>query len=230
MSSQRFRRIVAGISLVLFPVLLLASEAVDPLPSDNSYALVLDAATEHEGALVSSALLLLASSAFMVPAVFGLAQTVQGRGSRLIHFGVLFGVLGAFGHACAAVYYLILSTMPGGNRDEMIALLERIDESAAGAVVIPLILSFAVSIVLLAFGAWRARAASALVPTAIVGAVVLEVVSPVLPDSFALVKQALVLASFGWLGVRMLSMGDAAWAQPQTEAEASPEVALAPAA
>ncbi len=221
----RVRRIVAGVSLVLFPLFLLLSEVADPVADDRGPAGVFEAAVDQHAALVGSAWLLIASSIFLVPAVFGIAHLIRTRGAWLVHFGVLFGVLGAFGHVTAGTYYLIASATRNGNEAEMVALMERVDSSGAIAGVFPLILSFAVGMLLLALAAWRARFASGLVPLAIVAALVLEFASPALPDVAALLKQALALVAFGWIGIRILQMNDDEWAHPA--AQPAPAAALA---
>lgn len=228
-TTVRIQRMVAGVSLVLFPLLLLLSEVADPLADDGGAAGLFEAAVDHEGALVGSALLLMASSIFLVPAVFGIAHVIPARGAWLAHFGVLFGVLGALGHGAAATHYLVASATRGGNEGEMVALLERVDSSGAVAAVFPLIFAFAVGMLLLALAAWRAGFASGLVPLAIVAAVFLEFVSPALPDEFALLKQALVLAAFGWLGLRILQMNDDEWARSPADDRFTTALAPSPA-
>jgi hypothetical protein len=60
----------------------LAEELVDPANTDGA-AKMFTAASQHPGRMTASAVLLLATSLLVVPAVFGLFQTLPDRGRRV---------------------------------------------------------------------------------------------------------------------------------------------------
>ncbi len=75
-------------------------------------------------------------------------------------------------------------------------------------ILMPFMGSYA-GLLLLAIAIWRSRTAMLWVPTLIVAGIVIEFFGP--PAYKARVMFFLFLIAFGWVGVKVLRMGDAAW-------------------
>ncbi len=136
----------------------LAETLVDPANTDDSRRLF-EAAAQHPGRMIASAYLLLATSLLIVPGVFGLVRTLTGRGRRLGRIASCLALLGALGHAALAMLYLVWLQAPKGGSDpeQMIALFNRITDAGPAIVMLPLIIAFPFSLLLLFAAMIRAR-------------------------------------------------------------------------
>src|SRR5688572_14654733 len=94
-------------------------------PSVNSLSDLLDFTGREPGRFVVWNVGLLVSVALLVPAIFGIAQPIRGRGATLAHLGVAVGTLGALGHMSIVTRNVFIQAMAGGQRDEMLALGDR---------------------------------------------------------------------------------------------------------
>jgi hypothetical protein len=227
--TERFRRRVAGISLIGFAAMLLAQDLVGArTPSDaaGQYAAV---AAERGGTIVSS-MFLLASSIFLVPAVFGILHLIRGRGVTLAHIGGALAILGALGHVAVVTYQLALVEMTRvGDRETMVALIDRLSNSTTvGLIVFPMILAFALGLLTLSIALWRARIVQGWAAALVLVAVILDVGAPDgAPTGVSIAKQLLAFAAFAYIGLRVLRMSDDEWEQPSERSElvAQPQAA-----
>ena len=198
------QRRLAGLSLIGFVAFLYAQDVIDPTDGLDNAARVA-AAAEHPERVVAAAALLVASSAFMIPAIAAIVAIVRERGKTLAWLGAGLALLGALGHAAVAGFYAALSGLPGGDRREMTAVLDRIDESAAaGVVILPAIAGFALGVFVLVLALARARvlrAWVALVPPVSV-AIQLAGLQPWAQLDLA---QTIGVLPFLWLGARLLT-------------------------
>jgi hypothetical protein len=223
--ASTFRRRIVGASLIAFP-LLLGVDAVIDVGNQGTPESLYDEGRNHAGAAIAAGVLIILSSFFLIPAIFGVVHLVRERSFVLGHLGAFFGILGALGHVGFATLLLFLPAIGDGDRTEMVALLDRL-EGGAGAVLLPLIVSFGIGFLLLMIGLWRARIAPTWALAAVVVAFGFEMISP---GSFLLgqvLKQTLGLAAYGWIGLHVLRMSDADWERPQIGLEASPVAAQA---
>jgi hypothetical protein len=205
-----FRRRLAGVALIGTTVTLLASELFGPRGTGDN-AELLDAVAADQTGYVVSTLLVLVSTILLIPAVMGVLHLVRDRAPVIGHVAGAFGILGALGHAVVVCYGLFVAEMAdGGSRSEMVSLLDRLDGGLA-AVVFPLILSFALAILLMGIALYRARVAPRWVMLAAIAAVVVELGAPGGTLAAALIKQALVVVAFGAVGVGVLRMTDEEW-------------------
>jgi hypothetical protein len=160
---QRTDRIArwSVIALIATVIADLAEDLIDPT-GNGSAADVFGAASQHHGRMIVSAALLLATSLLIVPAVFGLVGTLRGRGRRIGHSAAGLALMGALGHAALAALYLAWAAMPSASADsgQMIALVERMNDSASFALVLPLIVAFPLSLVVLFIALVRGGVAS----------------------------------------------------------------------
>jgi hypothetical protein len=214
--TERFRRHVAGISLIGFAAMLLAQDLVGArTPSDaaGQYAAV----AAERGGTIASSLFLLVSSIFLVPAVFGILHLIRGRGVTLAHIGGGLAILGALGHVAVMTYQLVLVEMTRiGDREAMVALIDRLSNSTAvGFVVFPMILAFAFGLLILSIALWRARIVQGWAAALVLVAVILDVGAPDgAPAGVSIAKQLLAFAAFAYVGLRILRMSDDEWEQP----------------
>ena len=208
--ARRLRRVTMGVSLPLFPALLVVQGPLDP-GSDTPQATV-TAAAEQGGSLTASALLLMASGILMAPAAAAILHQACGRGAALANVGAVLAVLGGFGHAAIALFTALTLALPAGRRSEMVAYLDRIDTLPFVALVVfPLILCFGLAVVVLPWAAWRAGKIGIWGPVVATAAVLLHFGLPV---STVVVETALgvaITAVFGVLGVRVLRTTDTEW-------------------
>jgi Domain of unknown function (DUF4386) len=228
--TERFRRRVAGISLIGFAVALVGQDLVGPrTPSDaaGTYAAV----AADQGGMIATSVLLLVSSLFLVPAVWGILRVLRERGATLGHIGGALAIVGALGHVAVMTYQLALVEMTkAGDREAMVALIDRLDSSpVVGVIVFPMILSFALGLLILAVALWRARFVQGWAAALVLGAVLLDVGAPDgAPASVSIAKQLLAFAAFAYVGLRMLRMSDADWdGPPESAADGERVVATA---
>jgi hypothetical protein len=216
--ARRLRRYTSGAALILFPALLVVQGPLDPATGGTGNDLY-RAAAEHPGALTASAVLLLVSGILMAPAAAAVLHQARDRGSALANTGATLAVLGGFGHAGIAMVYLFGLPLAGGNRAEMVAYVDRLNDTAAvGFVAFPLILSFGLGLAVLAWAAWRSGLVGLWGPVAVTAVVLAHLV---LPDGTIAVEVTALLTLtvvFGWLGVRVLRLTDAEWERSPSSA------------
>jgi hypothetical protein len=210
-TSRRLRRVTAGAALIVFPAILVPQAVIDPAAGGTG-EVMFRAASESAGALTTSAVLLLVSAVLMAPAAAGVLHQARDRGAGLANLGAVLAVLGGFGHFGIAMFYLVALSLPGGDPAEMVAYIDRLNESTVlGYVAFPLILCFGLGVLVLPWAAWRAGAAALWAP---VVATVVVLAHFVLPETVLAVEVAGMLALsavFGSLGVRVLRMSDGEW-------------------
>jgi len=210
-TARRLRRVTAGASLVLFAGLLVPQALIDPAEGGTG-EVMFRAATEQSAALTTSAVLLIVSALLMAPAAAGVLHQARDRGAGLANAGAVLAVLGGFGHFGIAVYYIVSLSLARGDEAQMTAFIDRLNSSAVlGFVVFPLILSFALAVLVLPWAAWRAGAIGIWGPAVATAAVLVEELLPFGSTAITVVVLAAVTVVFGYLGVRVLRMTDSEW-------------------
>jgi hypothetical protein len=210
-TARRLRRITCGVSLIAIPALLVVQAPIDPAEGGTG-EVMLRAATEHRTALTVSALLLLVSGMLMAPAAVAILHQARDRGAVLANAGAVLAVLGGFGHAGIAMFYLFALPLPGGDPAEMVSYVDRLNETAAvGAVAFPLIMCFGLGILVLGWAAWRAGTVGLWAPGVVTIAVLAELVLPFSSNAVAIPALIAVTVVFGTIGVRVLRMSDTEW-------------------
>lgn len=155
-----FRRRSGAVSVVGAALLFTAAELLFPTEGDDPAGeLATDAA--HHGQLLAATGCYLLASILFVPAFFALMNPVRGRGTALAHLG---GGLAMLGNLLAGValsglqFVMYEASAPGVDRASLIPFIRRATGDPVGA---PLPMGhylFALGIVLLAIGLFRARA------------------------------------------------------------------------
>lgn len=219
--AHRIRRYVAAGSLVAFPALLVVQAPLDPATGGTG-EVMFAAASDHAGALLGSAVLIMLSGVLMVPAVGGLVHLARDRGAGLANLAAALGALGGFGHFGIGMFYLVALGLPGGDRNAMIAYIDRLNATpAVGAIAFPLILCFGLGVLAMAWAAWRTGLIGWWGPIAVTGVVLLHHLTPVSVALIELTALAVLTVVFGYLGVRIARLSDAEWA-PVPQARAVP--------
>jgi hypothetical protein len=207
------RRWTCGLSLILFPALLVVQALI--VPEDGEGTAMYAAATEHRTALLASAALLIISGILMAPAAVAITHQARGRGSALANWAAVSAVLGGIGHVGIGYFYVMSSALRGGDRADMIDYVDRLGASPELSIfAFPFMTSFSLGVLLLPWAAYRAGLFGRWGPILATLAVLQHVVlPPEVPGQEAINTVALVALTlvFGYLGVRVLRMSDAAW-------------------
>jgi hypothetical protein len=213
-SQARVHRTVTAVGLAGSAALVAIGGVVAPANSgrpDELYRI----ATEASGRLMTEAILMVVSSILLVFGVIGAARLVQGRGRHLARVAALLGVMGALGHTAYSTFALLLPGIvtSAPSRADAIGTLDAIDSSAGGAVVLPLIAAYALSVVLLPVALYRGR----LIPLWVVGPAAAAVAIEAFPAGavdLSLVKYMLALATAAAVAARILRLSDDEWRNP----------------
>ena len=210
----RLHRVVTAVGLVGSAAMVAVGSIIAPANSgrpDELYRI----ATEAPGRLMAEAVLLIASSVLLVFGVIGAERLVRERGRHLARAAALLGVMGALGHMAYSTFALLLPEVVSSapSRADAIATLEAIDSGAGGAVVVPLIMSYALSVLLLPVALYRGR----LLPLWVVGLAAVAVALEALPSGavdLGLAKYTLALAANAATAARILRLSDHQWNNP----------------
>ena len=206
-----FRRRVAGACLVLAPLAFAAAELLGP-EGNGTPRQVFDAWVAHPTAGLVSCFAGLLATLLFVPGIFGLVTPLVDRGRRAAHIAVaamLYGLVMA--HAALVGVNLVFHAMtdPSLDRVQMVRLGGVLmHEVPVGA---PLLLGhyvFAIGVVSLAIAIIRSRAHPRWTGFALIAGLVSDMVLGSLPlpaDIGAVVSEALLVAGFATIGIRMLT-------------------------
>lgn len=193
------RRRAGGAAVIAFPVVLAASDLVAP-SFDHGTQLVI-AVAAHPARTWALAGLRLAAAALFLAAVASVAAQVRGRGSRVAITAVVLGTLGALGQAQDAAYQLFVLNLRHEDPQAAGALLTRLD-SLAAPLELPLLLAFAVALVLVVVAAWRGGIAPTWALAAACGAFLAHLAPGV---GASRVADLLLGVAYLWLGWRLLN-------------------------
>lgn len=216
--AARTHRMVTAASFAGAAVLIGIGGLIAP-PNDGQAAGLYDAASTAPGRLTAAAAVLTVSSVLLVVGVIGAARVVRGRGTRLARAAAVLGVMGALGHVAYATFSLITIKIVDAapDREAAIETLDSINgDVAIGLLVMPLIVGYGLSVLLLPVAFYRRR----LVPLWVVGlagtAFVIEVVAPGGVLAAAGAKYALAVAVAVAIARRITKLSDSEWCNPET--------------
>ena len=220
-TTRRIQRYTAAAALAAFPALLVGQAPIDPA-SGGTGEVMYAAASEQAGALLASAVLIMVSGLLMVPAVAGLVHLARDRGAALATLAAVLGVLGGFGHFTIGMFYLVALALPGGDPGQMAAYVDRLNAlPALTAIAFPLILSFGLGVVAMSWAAWRIGLLGWWGPMLVTAVVLMHQLLPISSTPVELGGLAALTAVFGYLGIRIAWMSDAAWNRAATSETAS---------
>ena len=202
---QDKKRVRWGAAMLVGIVLLLMLEdVIDPANSDKS-SKIYDAAANHSGRMIASALLLLATAALIVPAVWWVVRALPQRGRGAGRVACALAVAGTMGHAALGTLYLVWAELPKGaaNRGQMVALVDRISNSGSIVVLMPLIVAFGLTFLTLFIAMHRGGVTPRWVIAPVVLAAILDTVGQGSATLVNLVAFALLLVATCTLAARV---------------------------
>lgn len=196
-SLQRASALALGLVFPVFTVKMLMVPLTTRIAADK-----VAFAGDHPGLLWLNAILQLATALLLIAGLFAPLTAVRERGATLVCWGVGLAGLGSMSFAQDSAYSLFLLSTRHGNPGQMTELVQRLD-SVAAPIELPLLLCFAVSLLVLGGGALRAHLLPRWAYGLIVVAFLLQLAPPV---RFGGVLQNLVAAiAFGVLASRLVS-------------------------
>jgi hypothetical protein len=212
---RHFRKMVAGLCMVLSPLFLLASVIVHPRSEPEAGA-QLAVVAANQGAWYAAHLLALIALVLAIPAVLGFMHMLRERQVAYGHVGGALALLGIVAWTGLMALELVVWQMVKGDADpaQMASLLERVTE--ATGIFVPLFvmgIALALGLIVLAAGLYRARA----VPTwsaalLAIGIVVLYVGGALfMSEALAIIGAAILLVGEGAIGMLVLGETDAEW-------------------
>jgi hypothetical protein len=223
-NAAHFRRSVAGVCLLVAPVLFAGAEILAPESVGDPAGQLADYA-QHRGPLLAAALLGIAATIFFLPAIFGVLHVIRTRGVRFSHVGAAMCVYGLVtAHAALSGVNLAFyeMTSPNLSRPEMVKLLD--DLTNAPAIGAPLVLGhliFGVGVLLLGIGIWRSQAFPRWAGPCVALWILVDVAASSLPVGHVVgdvASGAFAVLGFGTLGLTLLTSTDASWdAAPSLE-------------
>src|ERR687895_2493883 len=212
--AHHFRKLVAGACMVLAPLVLLVATVVHPdVKTDEAAQLAVIA--DNLDAWLAAHLLALAAIALSVPAVLGLMHMLREREVSLGHVGGGLAMLGLLAYVGVVAIEGFVGWQMGetGDRGAMVALLTSMYDSAG--ILIPFFvmsLAFAVGMVCLAVGLYRARAVQSWMAICLAaGAVLLAISGPTAAAWLGIVAAALLVVGLGSIGRMVYRESDEAW-------------------
>jgi hypothetical protein len=209
---RNFARTLAGLSLIVAPLLLLISVLIGPDLSDDG-ATRLSQITDNESGYVASRYLLLMGAWVFVPGLIGLCRVFRGPrvmlgqvGAGLVLVGwistIAFFGLGAYEYEAA---------QPDLDPALMGQLVDNVNDSGMMIpfIIVTFVVGIAIGSLIVAWSLWRRRLVPPWVPAALVAWTILDI----LADSVALsaIAFACLLVGFGSVGLKLLSLSDQEW-------------------
>jgi hypothetical protein len=210
----RFRRVVAGVSLVLSPVFLLAAFVVTPTMASDTRTM-LAAIAQHSTQWYLFGLFTLVSYVLLAPAVLGLMHLLRDRAPACSAIGGSLAFLGSISSVADSRLVFVHWQMaaPEANRDQMVALLTRL-EASAGAT-LPFILGtlgLVIGTVLLAIGLYRAHAVPTWVAAALGVGIIANLAAFIVGSRPGLIaSSAILILAYGYVGLVFLRQSDQDW-------------------
>lgn len=212
--AHHFRKTVAGVSMVLAPMLFLVSAILAPSSNSDAGA-ILGAVARNPDRFYESTVVGIAGSILLLPALLGLMHMLREKQVALGHVGGGLALLGSlvfmlFWGVALMQWQMVRG---GGDRGQMTALLDRFLHTTGTQVFLYFSLAFTIGLVVLALGLWRARAVHWSIAGALAaGAIVLQVGFFVGNEaSYFIVASAILFVALATMGRVVLTESDEAW-------------------
>jgi len=216
--AARTHRSITAAALACSAVLVGVGGLIAP-PNDGQAEGLYDVASANPSRLTAEAVVLTISSILLVVGVIGAARVVRGRGRRIALAAALFGVMGALGHVAYATFSLVTIKIVDAapDRGTAIQTLDAVNNDAAiGLLVMPLIVAYGLSVILLPIAFYRRRLVSLWVVGLAGIAFVLEIVAPSDALAAAGVKYALATVAAVTIAWRITRLSTTEWRNPET--------------
>jgi hypothetical protein len=211
--SHHFRKMVAGVCMVVAPILTLIAFVIGPeIETDAGPQLA--AAADDLDAYVAANLFGLAAVALLVPAVLGLMHMLREKRVAYGHVGgglALLGLLATM--ASIGLGFFVWQMAHGGVSAAEVTLLDDVNESTA-VVLGVYVLGYGVGLgfIALAAGLYLARVVDWWMAAMIgLGPALINVAFAAGETAFAVVGSALLVVGLGSVGLMVLREPDADW-------------------
>ena len=211
--AHHFRKLVAGVCMVVGPLLLLISVVVHPETGTEASSTIA-AAAENPDAWYIAHLLALVSLALAVPAVLGLMHMLREREVALGHVGGGLALLGILAFVGIVAMDGFAGWQAGvGDRSEMVALFDRLYDTAGVAIPFYVVsFAFTLGLLCLAYGLYRARFVQPWMALSMgLGVIALAIGFATAGELVAIAGAVLLLAGLGSIGRMVLGESDEAW-------------------
>jgi hypothetical protein len=211
-SPHRFRKTVAGACMMAAPALGLIGFVVSPGLKDGEAAQLAAVAADRDEFYVGQ-LLVLCSLVVLVPAVLGLMHMLREKEVGMGHLGGGLALVGTMAAVGATAIGLVVWQMAAGAPGEMVALLERVNDTAGMAIPFYVaVFALPLGLAVLAWGMVRAEAVHpAMAACLAVGAVVAAVGFAVSASWMLIAGYAFLLAGLGGIGQMVLGETEEDW-------------------
>jgi hypothetical protein len=158
--TTRFDRLVAGAAMVLAPLVIVLAEVLHAQVETEATALLSRVAADP-GRWLGSHVLVLTALVLVVPAYVGVVRLVRPKRPRVGSLGLVLFVPGLVALTALVGMEVVLWQMaqPEAAREEMVALVERLNESAALMLLYAAALLFPLAWLLIGIGLYLARTA-----------------------------------------------------------------------
>ena len=214
-NATRFRRTAAGTCSIVAPLLMLAADALGSR-GQTSQSSFLDAIAVHPGANEASIVVAVYGFLVTVPAVIDIMHLLRDRAVALGHVGGALMLLGlvSFAFVAGTEYINVAASSPAANRDEMLALNERVGGSIGYNIVNSTeIVGYVLGLIVLGVALYRARTVNRVFPVLLIAGAVVRLVGAAQLLT-VIVGDALILAAFVAVGVAILRQSDLEWERP----------------
>ena len=177
----------------------------------NGYAGEFAFIRENMALWITSTVFGILMSYTFIPAVLALVHLAQQRSAAIAYLGGSLACVGAAFHGSLLGFQLTEAPLvaSGLSNDQLVTIAERLYGHTAFTVILMPVIGFYVGLVLLALAMWRSRVVKFWVPLLIIAGIAIEFLGP--PAYKARIMFVFFLVAFGWIGVKVLRMGDSAW-------------------
>jgi hypothetical protein len=211
--SHHFRKMVAGVCMVVGPLFALASFVVSPALHTGARA-QLNSVAAHQDRFLLSELFGLVAVALVIVATLGLMHMLRERGVTYGHVGGGLALIGlVLAMASVGATAVMWQMVKDGVQASDVSAVHGFTH-ATGTMIPMLVLPLlsAVGYVVLAAGLWRVRAIDWWMAMFIaVGAVAINVSGPVASVAVGIAGSAIFLVGLGTIGTIVLRETDADW-------------------
>ncbi len=210
-NANNFRRSMAGLCLILGPLVALIGGLVTPWEENDTLASYLTALGENPTQAQVSAVLLYFGYLIIAVGVFGMIHLLRDRAVVLGHVA---GILAIWGWVTLpgllVTDFYDLSLAEYTDRQAAVTISERAGEYVGSAVLgIPVLVGI-LGLALLTVALWRGGFAPAWVPVVYVVGTAVSFFGP--PSAvFFTIGTAAWLATLGYVGLKILGMSDGEW-------------------
>ena len=212
-NASSFRRTACGLCLLVAPALILVASIVDPGDGGDDNKDYLRALKDDPDMAQLSTALYIVGFALMVVGIIGLVHVIRERGVVLANIGGTLAILGLiFFTALVSTTINDINVVEHLGVDTADKLSDDIEDYwVAFIVFIPALLGTFLGFILLGIAVLRSKVFHTAVGVLLIVSVLLLVFSGEGSQVFGIIANALLLAAFGMIGLKLLGLTDEQW-------------------